>query len=224
MGTTFITGAGRGLGLEFARQLCAKGETVIGTVRKESARGELEAVGARALICDVDDQKSVEACVAELGGEALDCLINNAGVYGKRQSLDELDTDEIQRVFRINAVAPLRVSRALLPNLETGKARKVIQVTSKMGSIDDNTSGGSYAYRMSKAALNMMNRSLSHDLAERGFTCLVLHPGWVQTDMGGENAPLTPEQSVAGMLQVIGQAAPTDSGCFFNYTGDRIPW
>ncbi len=224
MGTTFITGAGRGLGLEFARQLCDQGETVIGTVRKESARGELEAVGARALICDVDDEQSVQACVAELGGEALDCLINNAGVYGKRQSLGELDTEEVERVFRINAVAPLRVSRAFLPNLEAGKARKVIQITSKMGSIDDNTSGGSYAYRMSKAALNMMNRSLSHDLAGRGFTCLVLHPGWVQTDMGGKNAPLTPEQSIAGMLKVIDQSTQSDSGSFFLHSGDRIPW
>jgi NAD(P)-dependent dehydrogenase (short-subunit alcohol dehydrogenase family) len=126
--------------------------------------------------------------------------------------------------FATNTVGPLRVTAALLANLRAGERRLVANITSRMGSIADNTSGGSYAYRSSKAALNMANRSMAHELGADGILCVVFHPGWVQTDMGGANAPLSVEDSVRGLLEVMDGLTTADNGRFLNYSGEEIPW
>ena len=151
-------------------------------------------------------------------------LLNNAGVGVRDRPLGDLDFDKMLRFFNTNAVGAMRVTEALLPHLRRGKARKVMHLTSRMGSISDNTSGGSYAYRASKAALNMLNRSLSIDLAEEGFICAVLHPGWVQTSMGGAAAPTPVRESTAGLVHLIDGLGRDDNGGFFDFTGKELPW
>ncbi len=225
MTTSLVTGAGRGIGLELVRQLRARGDDVIATVRRPEAGAALAELGARVEALDVDDPASVDSLAARLEGTPVDLLINNAGVYGQRGAdLDSLDLEDALATFRTNALGPLRVTRALLPALRAGAGKRVVQVTSKMGSIDDNGSGGSYGYRASKAALNALNRSLSVDLAPEGFTCVVLHPGWVQTDMGGSAAPVSVEESARGMLAVLDGLGPGDTGRFFDFRGEEIPW
>ncbi len=219
-----VTGANRGLGLEFARQLAARGDRVIATARDPEAAVELSKLPVRRERLDVADGASVAAFAAALGGEAVDVLINNAGRGGMRDDFEKLDWDRIGSFFETNSIGPMRVTQALLPHLRRGKGRLVASITSRMGSIDDNSSGGAYGYRASKAALNMFNRSLAHDLAREGFTCVVLHPGWVRTDMGGAGAPLEPPESVAGMLRVLDGLKPGDSGRFINHDGTAIPW
>ncbi|QDU68595.1 SDR family oxidoreductase [Engelhardtia mirabilis] len=219
-----ITGASRGLGREFVRQLRARGDQVVATVRREQDAEPLRAAGARVELLDVTDDGAVAALAQRLEGESFDVLLNNAGVMGHGRSLDEIDLADVSRCFEVNAVAPLRVTRAFLPHLRHGSQRLVLQMTSRMGSIADNTSGGSYAYRASKTALNMLGRSLSIDLAPEGFRCVLLHPGWVQTDMGGSAAPLTVEASVSGLLRVIDGLGPDDNGAFFDFQGEPIPW
>lgn len=220
----FITGASRGLGAEFVRQLRARGDAVIATVRREEDAVPLRELGARVELLDVTDDAAVRDLAARLDGTAIDVLLNNAGVMGRSRALAEVELDDLVRCFEINAVAPLRVTRALLPHLRAGRERVVLQMTSRMGSIEDNTSGGSYAYRASKAALNMLNRSLGLDLADEGFRCVVLHPGWVATDMGGGGAPLTPEESVSGLLRAIDGLGPDDNTRFVDFQGEPIPW
>lgn len=219
-----ITGASRGLGREFVRQLRAAEHRVTATVRREADAEPLRQLGARVELLDVTDASAVDGLVAKLDGEPVDVLLNNAGVMGQSRELATVELEDLTRCFEINAVAPLRIARALLPNLSAGSERLVLQMTSRMGSIEDNTSGGAYAYRASKAALNMLNRSLSLDLAGAGFRCVLLHPGWVRTDMGGSGAPLSIEDSVAGLLRVIGGLEPEDNGAFFDFQGERIPW
>jgi len=219
-----ITGASRGIGREFVQQLRARGEQVLATVRREEDAGPLREVGARVELLDVTDDAAVTALAKQLESEPVDVLLNNAGVMGRSRSLDQVELDDLGRCFEINAVAPLRVTRAFLPHLRRGSERLVLQMTSRMGSIEDNTSGGAYAYRASKAALNMLNRSLSLDLAADDFRCVLLHPGWVRTDMGGSGAPLTVEDSVRGLLRVIDGLGPADNGAFFDFQGERIPW
>ncbi|MFW6198298.1 MAG: SDR family oxidoreductase, partial [Acidobacteriota bacterium] len=154
----------------------------------------------------------------------LDILINNAGVGVNRRDLGELDYDQILSHFRVNAMGPLRLTEALLPRLRQGERKLVVNMTSRMGSIDDNGSGGAYAYRGSKAALNMFNRSLAVDLGPEGIVCVVLHPGWVRTRMGGSSAPTSVEESVGGLIEVIDGLDQEDSGRFYDYTGEEIPW
>jgi len=219
-----LTGANRGIGLEFARQLAARGDRVVATCRNPAAASELAALDVQVEPLDVTDAMGIERIAALYADRALDLLINNAGVGVGHRPLGELDYDEMGAFYRTNAVGPLRLTEHLLPALRRGEDRTVVSLTSRVGSIQDNTSGGSYAYRASKAALNAITKSLAIDLADEGFTCVVLHPGWVQTDMGGGNAPLPTEQSVAGMLKVVEGLAPADSGGFFDYTGESLPW
>ncbi|MEO0649929.1 MAG: SDR family oxidoreductase [Planctomycetota bacterium] len=219
-----VTGASRGLGLEFARQLAARGDQVIATVRREQDLAALDALGVEGRLLDVADAASRERFVANLGGRPIDALLNNAGVMGRQRELDGVDLADLERCFQVNAVAPFALTRDLLPHLRAGDAKLVLQMTSKMGSIADNGSGGAYAYRASKAALNAINMSLARDLAGEGFRCAVLHPGWVQTDMGGASAPLSKEDSVAGLLRVVDQLGPGDTGAFFDYSGARVPF
>jgi NAD(P)-dependent dehydrogenase (short-subunit alcohol dehydrogenase family) len=222
MATWFVTGAGRGIGLELARQLRARGDEVIGTVREEAKAGALKETGARVEIVDVAEPAAIEALGERMKGRPIDVLVNNAGIGRFGGAVTDLSAEELHRYFAVNAIGPMLMVRALLPSLRAGAAKKIASITSTMGSIGDNRSGGAYGYRASKAALNMMNASLALEL--KGFTCLVLNPGWVQTDMGGPSAPTPVDVSVRGLLQVIDGATPDVSGRFFNHDGNAVPW
>jgi NAD(P)-dependent dehydrogenase (short-subunit alcohol dehydrogenase family) len=223
--TLLVTGANRGLGLEFARQYHAAGWTVIGTAREPDAATELKALGVRVEALDVASGESVAALAQRLKGVPIDLLINNAGVSSMgRKPLQELDLAEYERVLQVNAIGPVRVTQALLPNLRAGTGRKVVSISSSLGSITDNTGGGFWAYRESKAALDMFMRSLAAELKPEGFICIAMSPGWVKTDMGGPDADLTPEQSIAGMRRVIDGLKPEDTGRFFRHDGATVAW
>ena len=223
-GVVLVTGANRGLGLEFVQQLKAKGYEVIGTARSPQKAVELEATGARVEQLDVADAASVAALAERLVDTPIDILINNAGMLNRADStMDTLDFDVMERSFQVNSLGPLRVTQALLPNLNAGKGKTVVSITSRLGSIELST-GGLYSYRTSKTALNQINKIMSSELAPQGFTCVVMHPGWVQTDMGGPNATLTKPESIAGMIGVIENLTPASTGKFFNYDGAELPW
>jgi NAD(P)-dependent dehydrogenase (short-subunit alcohol dehydrogenase family) len=224
-----VTGANRGIGLELARQLLARGDTVDAVVRRPDRADALRALAPadriRIHACDVGDDASVAALATALGDATLDVLINNAGVWGgDRQRLADLDLAEAMRTYQINALGPLRVTRALLPHLRRGVTRKMLHLTSGMGSIGDNTSGGWYGYRMAKAALNMASRSLAIDLRDDGIASAVINPGWVQTDMGGASAPTPVVDSVRGILTCLDQLTLETSGSFLNWKGGTYPW
>lgn len=222
--TVLVTGANRGLGLEFARQLTSAGATVIGTARTPDEATELAATGARVEQLDVADAASVDALASRLTGTPIDVLLNNAGIFPSRGGIESVDPDEAARVYAVNTLGPMRVTRALLPNLRQGRRKLVMNMSSGLGSIENNGRGGSMGYRESKAALNMFTRSLHAELGDEGFVCIAMSPGWVRTDMGGESATLSPEQSVQGMLSVLGSAGPDESGRYFDYSGDELPW
>lgn len=222
--TVLITGANRGIGLEYARQLAAKGYTVIGTARDPAAASELRTITERIEALDVTDAASVAAFARRLDGVPIDILINNAGVGGfDDDHLASIDFDEMQRTFAVNAFGPLRVTQALLPNLQLGQRKLVVGMSSQLGSIE-RSNGGIYAYRASKTALNQFNKSLAAEFGPQGFVFTVLHPGWVQTEMGGANATLTPEESVRGLIGVIEKLGADDNGRFYDYQGKTIPW
>lgn len=227
MPTVLITGANRGIGLEFTRQYAADGWTVYATLRDPAKAGPLEEVRGDVSVAalDVTDGASVSALAERMRGVALDLLINNAGFYGPRGvRLGSLDYATWMQVLNTNTLGPIRVTEAFLDHLRAGRQKKIIAMTSKVGSIADNTSGGTYFYRSSKTALNAAMKSVSIDLSGEGFIAAVLHPGWVKTEMGGPGALITPEQSVTGMRAVIDGLTPADSGRFLNYDGREIPW
>ncbi len=219
-----VTGANRGIGLELARQYSAAGWRVIGTARRPDAADELAATGAEVVQLDVTDQDSVDRLARDLAGEPLDILINNAGIQPLMWELADVDIEKFERALAVNTVGPVRVTRALLPNLRSGKLRKIINITTNLSSIAGNTDGGFYGYRESKAALNMFTRSLAAELGPEGFICIVLHPGWVRTDLGGPQAPLEVSDSVQGMRRVIDGLQPPDNGTFRTYAGDVMTW
>lgn len=225
-----VTGANRGIGLELARQLTARGDTVLAGVRDPASAEDLRALassqGSRIQIhaCDIASDESARAFAASLGDEPIDVLINNAGIYGKHQRLEDLDLDDVTRTYNVNALGPIRVTRAVLPLLRKGKTRKVVHITSGMGSVTDNTSGGSYGYRMSKAALNMASKSMSVDLSAEGVLCVVMNPGWVKTDMGGSSAPTDVTESASKMIGMIDKMTLEDTGKFFDFKGGTIPY
>jgi len=219
MKRALITGANRGIGLELTRQLLGRGASVIAACR--SSTPELDASGAEVITgVDVASDDSVAQLGAALGGRSLDLLVNNAGIL-TRESLDDLDFDRIRSQFEINSIGPLRVTNALLPNLSDGSL--VAIVTSLMGSMTDNGSGGRYGYRMSKAAVNAAGVSLSHDLRGRGIGVLLLHPGMVATEMTGRSG-IPVEQSVSGLLERIDAFTPEQSGTFHHADGRALPW
>jgi len=231
MPTVLVTGANRGLGLEFARQYAAEGWQVLAACRAPEAATDLQGLAAesggriRVLEMNVTDTASVRAAAATLKGEAIDLLLNNAGVGGPPgQQLGNLDYAAWARVLDANTLGPMRVVEALLENVAQGKLKRIVTVTSAMGSIEDNASGGRYAYRSSKAAVNMVMKSLSIDLAPRGITCIMVHPGWVRTDMGGPGGKITPAESVRALRSLIESIKPEDSGKFLNYDGKPYPW
>ena len=226
MPTVLITGANRGIGLEFARQYAEAGYRVHAACRAPGSADALASLGERVTLhaLDVTDHAGIEALAAGLENEAIDIVINNAGIYGKAQEFGKIDYASWQEVMRVNTLAPLKMAECFLPHLEAGKMKTIASLTSRMGSIADNSAGGVYIYRSSKAALNAAARSLALDLAPRGITVIVFHPGWVKTDMGGPGALIDAETSVAGMRAVIEGAGPKDSGRFFAYDGAEVPW
>lgn len=224
-----VTGASRGIGLELVRRYLLRGDAVIAACRSPVEATALHALAEqhgdslRVLACDVGDDDSVAAFASALGDTAVDLLINNAGV-ATWAGLDTFNTTEALRVYNVNALGPLRVTRALLPHLRAGKVRRIAHVTSGMGSIGDNTSGGAYAYRMSKAALNMASKSLAIDLADDGMVSVVINPGWVQTDMGGHDAPLRVADSAEALIARFDALSPAHNGAFLNWRGGEYPW
>lgn len=222
--TVLITGANRGLGLEFARQYAADGWNVIGTARTPGEADELGELPVEVMQLDVTDQASVQALAKSLEGRPIDLLINNAGIFPRVNKIEEVNFDDYSRTLAVNTLGPVRVTGALLPNLRGGEMKTIVNITSSLGSIDLNDFGRFYGYRESKAALNMFTKTLAVELAPDGFTCLTIHPGWVQTDMGGESADLTPEESVSGMRIVIASLGPADTGTYWSYSGEEVPW
>jgi len=222
--TVLITGANRGLGLEFAKQYKEAGWNVIGTSRDPGKASDLKAVGVTIEALDVADQASVDAFAARLKDQPIDVLINNAGIGGDGGSLREVKMADFEQVMNVNAIGPVRVTKALLPNLRAGKSKIIVGISSLLGSIEENQGGGYPGYRESKASLNMTMRSLAGELKGDGFICIPMSPGWVKTDMGGPNAELTPEESISGMRKVIDGLKPEDSGKFWRHDGTIVPW
>lgn len=221
MATFLVTGANRGIGLEYCRQLQARGDQVIAVCREASA--ELEALGVRIEAgVELTDPEAIDSLVKRLEGMSLDGAILNAGLL-QSMGLEDLDPEGIRRQFEVNALAPLLLARALVDQMPSGA--KLALMTSRMGSIDDNTSGGSYGYRMSKVALNIAGKSLAIDLAPRGIAVAILHPGLVRTRMIKFNPNgIAPEQAVRGLLARIDELNLENSGTFWHSDGQVLPW
>ncbi len=218
MATVIITGANRGIGLELSRQLEERGDRVIALCRRASP--ELRATGARVIEgVEITDDAALRRASEELGETKADVLINNAGIF-TNETFQSLDLDEIRRNFEVNALGPLRVTHALQSHL--GPNAKIILITSRMGSIEDNGSGAYYGYRMAKAALNMAGVNLAHDFRGRASVA-ILHPGLVATRMTGFSGVSTAE-SAAGLIQRIDELGPEGSGGFWHANGERLPW
>ena len=229
-----ITGANRGLGLEFTRQLAARGDRVFALVRDPDRAEDLRVLSTRSeadvsvLECNVTDDSAVEDAATRVRDDegGVEMIINSAGAMGDRGELESIDLETILDLVDVNTLGPLRVARAFLPLLRRGNGTppRVINLTSLMGSVADNGSGGSYAYRISKAGLNMAVRNMAHDFEDDGIVAVAIHPGWVQTRMGGGGAPLTPEESVASMIATIEALRPDDSGAFLDRNGEPLPY
>jgi NAD(P)-dependent dehydrogenase (short-subunit alcohol dehydrogenase family) len=228
-----ITGASRGIGLEFTRQWLAAGRKLFALARDpEGSKGLRDLAGKHPsnlvrVACDVADDASVEAArrAVEKATPALDLVLNNAGTFGPHdEKVEQLEWAEIHRVLEVNTLGPLRVSRTFLPLLRKGDAARLVHLTSLMGSIDDNGSGGAWAYRMSKAALNMASRNLAIQLRQDGIPSVVIHPGWVKTDMGGSGAPLGVEEAVAAMVKTLDSLTLDQTGSFLDRFGKPVPW
>lgn len=219
-GTVLITGASRGLGRALADAYAAAGWRVIACMRTVPA-------GIAGQPLDVADAASIEALGRRLEGEAIDIVINNAAVRGDVGGLPSLDTDDFLEVMRINALAPLLIARALEANLLAGQRRVLVNISSRAGSLAEGTlddDDGDYAYRCSKAALNMVTVKLAQDFRANGISVISLHPGWVRTDMGGEEARLGVDDSVRGLTALISAATMADTGSFRAYDGRTISW
>jgi NAD(P)-dependent dehydrogenase (short-subunit alcohol dehydrogenase family) len=223
MATVLVTGANRGLGLEFVRQYATDGWTVIACCRKPDQAKELKKLAGSVEVeaLDVGDDSEVGALAKRLKGRVIDVLINNAGVYGPRSGTD---TAAWLDVFRVNSIAPLHLAHALADNVARSEQKRIVNISSGMGSIGENGSSGDYVYRSSKAALNMAMKGLSNELKDRGVVVAVLSPGWVKTDMGGRGAPLEAADSIASLRRIIAGLKPKDSGKFFSHLGKPISW
>ena len=224
-GTVLITGANRGIGLALVDQFGEAGYAVIGTARKPANATDLKALGAQVEQLDVTDQASVDALADRLAGKPIDILINNAGIIGHdAREFVELDINKLDRTMDVNLYGPLRVTQALLPNVYQGKTRLVVNMTSMMGSVEMNTWGCCVGYRASKAALNIANKSLSIDLGKQGLTFVVLHPGYVKTDMNQGKGNYSAEESASGLYAVISGLDKSDNGKFYDFQGKELPW
>jgi NAD(P)-dependent dehydrogenase (short-subunit alcohol dehydrogenase family) len=243
MPTVLITGANRGIGLEFVRQYAAEGWNGIACCRNLQKADQLQALAKahkniRIEALDVTDTKSIAALAAKLKDTPIDLLINNAGIYSgsggdgshfssnnrdPSQTFGSLDAESWGRVLRTNAIAPLMVAQALMPSLTKSKNAKIVMITSRMGSIA-NAEEGDIAYRSSKAALNAAMHNIAMSLQSKSITVVAVHPGWVKTDMGGAYADMTPEQSVSALRKLIAELTLKQTGQFLRYNGESVPW
>lgn len=226
--TLLITGANRGIGLEYTKQYAADGWQVIACCRAPEQADALNALAKQYPVItvqalDVADFAQIDALSRQLSNHAIDLLINNAGVYPSGQ-FKSMNYATWEQAFKINTMSTLKLAEAFLPHMVRAGNAKLVAMTSKMGSIDDNTSGGEYAYRSSKTALNMVIKSLSVDLSKYGIAVAALHPGWVRTDMGGPNGLIDTQTSVSGLRQVIQRLGLHNSGQFTAYDGKAIAW
>jgi len=231
MPSILITGANRGLGLEFCRQYSEQGWRVFACCRQPETATELQALAAQwshltVHPLDVADFQQINQLAEQLKSESVDILLSNAGVYGDKNEHDfgALDYEAWLETLRINTLAPVKLAEAFWPHLLKSKRRLIVAITSLMGSMADNGSGGSILYRSSKAALNAAMKSLAIDLQHQKIAVLILHPGWVKTDMGGSHAPISSQESITGMRQVIDDFTLEKSGTFLNYKGEELPW
>jgi len=219
-----VTGAGRGLGFELARQFAEDRWHVIGTVRDAKAKARLEKLGIRAQRLDVGDWKAARALADALKGTPIDVLFCNAGIIGRQgMALGSFDYESWSEVLRVNVLGAAAVAEALAENVAASQRKVIAMMSSRLGSIAE-ASGMTLPYATSKAALNMLVKGLAAALAPKGVIVVALSPGWVRTDMGGAGAPLSPETSVAGLRKVVGGLKRADSGCFLSYDGSSIPW
>jgi NAD(P)-dependent dehydrogenase (short-subunit alcohol dehydrogenase family) len=229
MPSIMITSANRGLGLEFVRQYALDGWRIFAACRNPDAAHNLHEL-ARAhwvtvLPMDVTDPASIRRAAAGLNDEPIDVLLNSAGIIGKpAQRIGNIDYESWEQVLNVNTIGPLRVTEAFIGHVARSERKLIVTITSGLGSIADNTSGGSIPYRTSKAAVNMAMRSAAIDLAPRAIACVLINPGWVKTDMGGPNAPLTPSESVTAVKRLIATLELAHSGRFFHYDGRECPW
>ena len=226
MPTVLITGSNRGIGLEFVRQYAAAGWRVLATCRNPINVGDLSKISGDVEVhgLDINNELQIKKLANDLKTLPINLIINNAGVYGGRpQNLNDCDVREWLNVIQTNAISALNICKYFLPNLIETQG-KIACISSKMGSITENSSGGSYIYRSSKSALNSIMRSLAIDLYKKSVAICILHPGWVQTDMGGANALISSTKSVAGLRNVIEDLSLSDTGKFYDYDGSEIAW
>jgi len=223
MPSVLVTGANRGIGLEFARQYAAEGWQVIATCRDPEAATQLKALAGeiRVEALDIGDDAEIARLAKRLGDQPIDLLINNAGVYGTGRGSD---TAAWLDVLRVNCIGPRHLAERLAGNVARSRQRLIASLTSGMGSIAQTDDGGYLIYRTSKAALNMAMRALAAELRSRKINVIVVSPGWVRTDMGGRSAPLSPQESVTAMRRLFERIMPVDSGKFFDRGGAEIPW
>ncbi|MFN8372165.1 MAG: SDR family oxidoreductase [Anaerolineae bacterium] len=228
-----ITGASRGIGLELVRQYAARGEQVFAAARNPDGAHELERLRKLYQVTivplNVVDDESIRAAVQVIKGktESLDLLFNNAAINPETppyESFGQLQAEAMLQVLHTNTVAPLLVAQAIMPLLSKGTHPKLINISSEMGSVSGRSYGGSHSYCMSKAALNMASRGLAYDLRRQNVVVVALDPGWVQTDMGGAGASLTPHESVSGIVRVVDGLTMKDSGKFLDYRGGQHQW
>ena len=228
--TLLITGANRGIGLELCKQFAADGWKVIACCRNPDSADALRALadshaGIEVHALDVTDYARLNALAKQLEGRPIDILLSNAGIYGpKGVGFGEVDPAAWREVLEVNTIAPLMLVQAFVSHLAASRQKLAAVISSKVGSIEDNRSGGGYLYRSSKTAVNQVVKSLSIDLAGRGISVISLHPGWVQTDMGGPNAEIDTGESVAGLKSILQSVGSAQSGRFLEYNGKPIPW
>lgn len=226
MQTVLITGANRGLGLEFTRQYAQAGWNVIACCRNPQTATQLagNSKHMRIIQLDVQDHQKIDMLAIELKGVAIDILISNAGVYGERYGLGAIDYQHWQTAMEVNVFSALKLAEIFAANLALSEQGMFIAISSLMGSMADNSSGGSYIYRSSKAALNAAMKSLSFDFRQHGIGVLIFHPGWVRTDMGGPHGLIDVDESISGMRQVIENFKLSQTGSFIKYDGTLLPW
>ena len=225
MHNVLIIGANRGLGLEFAKQYSSENYNVFGTTRNKLKSKELNAINnIKVFELDLNSDASIDNFVKQISSQEIDLLIHNAGIFRDEQLDCDLDINAWMNEMRINAIIPIVLAKKLKPNLQMGLNKKIVFISSQMGSIEDNYSGRFYFYRSSKSALNSAAKSLSIDWKEDGISILILHPGWVKTDMGGNSAKLEIPDSISQMIRVINDLNLTNSGSFVNYAGKKLEW
>ena len=228
--TILITGANRGIGLELTGQFVEDGWRVLSCCRNPAHADDLQALAERKPAIEihaleVTDYEQMASLAAALGDRPIDILLSNAGIYGPSGvTFGKVDAEEWRRVLEVNTIAPLMLAQAFVEQVAASQHKLIAVISSKVGSIADNSSGGSYLYRSSKTAVNQVVKCLSIDLAERGISAISLHPGWVQTDMGGPNAEIDTDTSVSGLKSILQSAGPAQNGQFIEYNGNIIPW